>query len=102
MKPKQRNVDFWQTIKNVNPLGDHRVILFCSYGSPTDVVKTPIIVHKPQRISLQPMDDPAYAPVGLLLTREEYEDLIDNWSLRSKLDDSLLETILTSLRATSG
>jgi hypothetical protein len=48
------------------------------------------------------MDDPAYTPVGLLLTREEYEDLIDNWSLRSKLDDSLLETILTSLRATSG
>jgi hypothetical protein len=39
------------------------------------------------------MDDSDYAPVGLLLTREKYDDLIDNRSLRSKLDDSLLGTI---------
>ena len=39
------------------------------------------------------MDDPDYPSVGLLLKREKYKDLIDNRSLRSKLDDSLLENI---------
>ena len=31
--------------------------------------------------------------MGLLLAEDEFEDLVSNWFLRSKLDDSLLNTI---------
>jgi len=91
------NAGLWHELKNSNPLRDDRAILFCSYGSPTSdtevVGKTPIIINEPQRVSLQPVNHLDYAPVGLLLKREEYEDFIDNRSLRSKLDDSLLDLI---------
>jgi len=39
------------------------------------------------------MNHDDFTPVGLLLDEDEFDHLVSNWSLRSKLDDSLLDTI---------
>ena len=92
------NTDFWQFIKSINSFSFNRVILFCSYGSPsTDFsdVKTPMVVGENQRISLQPVHyaGSRFTPVGLLLQQNEYDDLVGRWSLTAKLSESLRRVI---------
>ena len=91
------DTSLWNFLKNVNPYSSERVILFCRYGSPRPrddlVVRT--VINEDQLISMPPMNELRFGctPVGLLLAEDEFEDLVSNWSLRSKLDDSLLDTI---------
>jgi hypothetical protein len=62
----------------------YRIILFSSYGSPTKrPVKyahgTPPLVPPRARISLQRQNHPSIGePVGLLLTREEFDDVVEH------------------------
>jgi len=88
--------NFWEFIKSIHPFSYYRVILFCSYGSPStnfSDIKTPMFIAEHQRISLQPVHHDWFMPVGLLLQQNEYDDLVERWSLTSKLGGPLRQTI---------
>jgi hypothetical protein len=64
------------------------VVLFCHYGSPSARPVehdngTPLILHHHARISLIPdhdgTSDAAYPPIGLLFSREEFEEAVDRF-----------------------
>ena len=60
----------------------YRIILFCSYGSASkrifDYNHRTIVVRPKARVSLRRTTvDSDYEPVGLLLSREEFDDVVD-------------------------
>jgi hypothetical protein len=70
--------DLWNTFLKDVEATNFRVVLFCNYGSPTNQVVThpkgtPTRLRHAARVSLRPSDDGA---PGLLLSPEEYEDVI--------------------------
>lgn len=95
-----RDLYFWNDcIKSVDETSPGHIIVFSSYGSPganplaNEKLKsphfvrsiTPIFVSGDQRISLQPrawsgtLDIPGDQGLGLLLSLEEYRDVVDRW-----------------------
>lgn len=68
------------------------VILFCSYGSPSPQpvyhkIGTPMVLHPAARVCLRPLTIEGIGPVGLLLTHDEYLDLIDRFPEQSRKPD---------------
>ncbi|PVF97275.1 hypothetical protein CPB86DRAFT_786079 [Serendipita vermifera] len=77
------DTEFWNDfLKQIGPnsLSRDYVILFASYGSASGVVSvegTPMIVPDSQRVGLRPVDHgDEVAQVGLLLTKEEFMDVV--------------------------
>jgi hypothetical protein len=67
---------FFKNIQDHNP---HRVILFASYGNPDMRVSaqdTSMMISPWQNLSLRPVDHKT-GPVGLLLTTEEFADMVE-------------------------
>ena len=68
----------WNTLFK-DPLPNIRIVIFCSYGSPSNRVKlevetsTPNKLHDRQKLQLKPTPD---FPFGLLLTREDFDDMV--------------------------
>jgi hypothetical protein len=80
----------WETlVKSIPGRRDLRVVLFCSFGSPTSqplhyVGGTPLRLDSRARISLVPNEEQVdqYGSAGLLLTREEFNEVIERaWEL---------------------
>ena len=67
--------------KSLTPYGNQFAIAFASYGSPAsrlDIPNTPHIVNDVQRVTLRATDHgDGLGAVGLLFTREEFDDLVD-------------------------
>ncbi len=85
----------WNTIFKAT--SDHatnyRIILFCSYGSPSRFPNdyrlrggTPFVLCRDARISLQL---PPGSQVGLLLTRVEYQGVLENFEQKILFDEDL-------------
>lgn len=75
--------EFWNSyLKNIDFQHRDRVILFASYGSAIgsvsqEVEGTPMIIPNPQRIHLRRVNHgDGIAPVGLFLTKEEFDDIV--------------------------
>ncbi|KAK2459548.1 hypothetical protein APHAL10511_008427 [Amanita phalloides] len=90
------DVDLWNNFfKSVHDkaFDKYYVILFCSYGSPSSRIVdydrggTPLILHGSARVSLWPAEN----PIGLFLSRTEFQEVVDRYHRRVKLDSDLLE-----------
>jgi len=85
---------------------DYFIVLFSSYGSPTGrqviiqlqdslqdktrrVKGTPVVIREAARVSLHPKDD----RIGLLLTREEFQEVVERYEDGLLLDDELKSLI---------
>jgi hypothetical protein len=80
----------------------YRVIIFCSYGSagirPLDYkTGTPLDLTPQARVSLVPNreQDGEFPPIGLLYTREEFNEVIEVSSCKGKLGEDLQELIFS-------
>lgn len=74
---------------------DYRVILFCSYGSPSArpvsyKVGTPLTLHVSARVSLWPSKH-SIEPIGLLLTRAEFNEVVARHERKLNLHPDLLD-----------
>jgi hypothetical protein len=72
---------------------NYRIVLFCSHGSasrfPNDyrhIGGTPFVMHRDARISLQPSPE---SQVTLLLTRPEYQGVLEKFQKKILFDEDL-------------
>ncbi|KAG8986650.1 hypothetical protein FRB94_003146 [Tulasnella sp. JGI-2019a] len=73
--------DLWNQIIKENKRHRHRIVLFCAYGSPTSRPNegTRAILPPSARVSLKPLATDENPPIGLLLNREEFDDLVSRF-----------------------
>jgi hypothetical protein len=73
------HTDIWNSfLKSIHEY-NCRAIIFANYGSPTStgVKNTNMFIPDPSRVTLHPIDyKDGRQPVGLLLTRPEFDDLV--------------------------
>ena len=105
----EAQLTYWDTglwndfLKYITKESQDRVILFASYGSPTFRVSaegTSMILPKFNRIGLRPEDHKdGIAPAGLLLTREEFTEMVGRVNQAGILADDFLDYVF---RVTAG
>jgi hypothetical protein len=74
-----------------------RVILFASYGSPdgfAPIRGTPPYFPDKQRVDLRPVDHKdGISPVGLFLTEEEFDDIVNRWMKDHRFSQDFLRFV---------
>jgi hypothetical protein len=75
----------------------YRVVLFCSYGSPSSHpvchdIGTPLSLHHAARISLWPREG-LEGSIGMLLTRSEFDEVVSRFKYPLNLHPDVLEMI---------
>ena len=85
-------------IKPLNHFLHYRVVIFTGYGGARNEVElegghiyktTPIVIPPSQRIALRPSADSDLGPVGLLLSRHEYDEMYKKFYPPIQLEDTL-------------
>ena len=76
--------NFFKSVRD----SSYRVILFCSYGSPSarpldHKIGTPMVMHPDSRISLWPNEKDG---IGLLLNQSEFNEVVEHFSEPLHLD----------------
>lgn len=76
----------------------YRVVLFCSYGSPSSHpvchdIGTPLSLHHAARISLMPREG-SEGWIGMLLTRSKFDEVVSQFKYPLNLHPDLLDIIL--------
>jgi hypothetical protein len=89
---------FWNGgLKTIKPESANRFILFASYGSATarvPVTGTPTRLPEHQQVSLRPVDhNDGIEPIGLLLTKEEFDDMVQRLYPRHSFSRDFLDCI---------
>jgi hypothetical protein len=98
---------FWNNfLQEITPESSDRVILFASYGSPTGRVSaegTSMVAPDHNRVSLRPVyhshEVPPLPSAGLLLTVEEFTDMVGRAYKAGCFDNDFLEYVF---RVTAG
>ena len=95
--------DFYMSfIKPLNHFLHYRVVIFTGYGGVRNEVElegdhiyktTPIVIPPSQCIALQPSADGDLGPVGLLLSRHEYDEMYKKFYPPIQLEDTLYHEI---------
>jgi len=84
---------FWNAfLKDIPSYSNYYAILFCSYGSPSSrpieyPIGTPLVLRAIARVSLWPIAE----SVGLLLTRSEFNEVMERYEGKPNLHPDLLD-----------
>lgn len=87
---------FWLILKDIKPETRFHVITFASYGSVGHNIgdpSTPILISSHQNISLIAVDHGDGTPIGLLLTRREFDELLTKVFVDHYFDTSFLDGV---------
>jgi hypothetical protein len=93
-------------LKNINSSTPDRIILFTSYGNPDNSVPvrgTNMWVPDRWRVSLRRVDhQDKIDPVGLLLTKEEFDDMVNKLLTTHQFSQELLDYIFNTIVGYAG